>query len=247
MVAEKQASLSPTCRNSGHNNCRGAVSSGSLRFPTSCRSTVSLSHACTIAKKESVFDATIGCERTSKSYSRCSPERSECPSDLPAATRSRTRCLSSLISGKRFSSARDQTVEPSRRISKTPPVPGIKVMPPSSASKVVSNSWAIQAARNSHRHWVQYSISIRGRAVIKAGDATYFNGRLGEVSIARGITFFSHRNRGCRVGSCSRQRRRGIYRSRFEPSFHQVLRYLRLARNLLGIARILVHNRWQTR
>src|SRR5438132_1057793 len=51
---------------------------------------------------------------------------------------------------------------PSRRISKMPPVPGTSVTPRISCSNVTSSSCAIQAARSSHRHRVQYSISIRG-------------------------------------------------------------------------------------
>ena len=43
-----------------------------------------------------------------------------------------------------------------------PPVPGINATAPSSVSNVVNTSCAIQAARRSHRHWVQYSISNRG-------------------------------------------------------------------------------------
>src|SRR5437899_5928390 len=88
--------------------------------------------------------------------------RSVCPSDRPGATQSRTRCFSSLASGKRPCAARDQIVSPSTRTSKTPPLPGSNATSPRSAANVVNNSWAIHAARNSHRHCVQYSISTRG-------------------------------------------------------------------------------------
>src|SRR5262249_25231033 len=87
---------------------------------------------------------------------------SVCPSDRPGATQSRTRCFSSLASGKRPCAARDQMVSPSTRTSKTPPLPGCNATSPRSAAKVVNNSWAIHAARNSHQHCVQYSISTRG-------------------------------------------------------------------------------------
>src|SRR6202040_952937 len=50
----------------------------------------------------------------------------------------------------------------SRRISSTPPVPGISATSPISLWNVVRSSCAIQAARSSHRHCVHYSISIRG-------------------------------------------------------------------------------------
>src|SRR6266566_433205 len=52
------------------------------------------------------------------------------------------------------------------RTSKIPPVPGIKATSPSSVSNVVKSSCAIQAARNSHRHWMQYWIATRGRVFI---------------------------------------------------------------------------------
>src|SRR5713101_7867537 len=88
--------------------------------------------------------------------------RSVCPRSLPGATRSRTNCLSSLTSGKRFCVARDQIVSPSTRTSNTPPVPGCIASSPSSAANVVKSSCAIHAARNNQRHWVQYWISTRG-------------------------------------------------------------------------------------
>jgi hypothetical protein len=37
----------------------------------------------------------------------------------------------------------------------TPPVPGRSAISSRSVVKVVSSSWAIQAARSSQRHWVQ--------------------------------------------------------------------------------------------
>src|SRR5262249_29160025 len=94
-------------------------------------------------------------------YHQCAT-RSACPSDRPGATQSRTRCFSSLASGKRPCAARDQMVSPSTRTSKTPPLPGCSATSPRSAANVVNNSSAIHAARNSHRHCVQYSISTRG-------------------------------------------------------------------------------------
>src|ERR1017187_4192604 len=90
-------------------------------------------------------------------------QRSEWPRSFPGDTRSRTSCFSSLISGNLPSSCRDQIRAPSTRTSKTPPAPGTRVTPPTSCSKVDNSSCAIQAARNSHRRCVQYSISIRGR------------------------------------------------------------------------------------
>src|SRR6266446_5308564 len=88
--------------------------------------------------------------------------RSTCPRARPGATQSRTRCFSSFASGKRPCVARDQMVSPSTRTSKVPPLPGSNATSPSSVANVVNSSWAIHAARNSHRHCVQYSISTRG-------------------------------------------------------------------------------------
>src|SRR5215510_16414591 len=65
------------------------------------------------------------------------------------------------MSGKRPSAFRDHSVTLSTRTSKTPPVPGLSATSPISCSNVVNSSCAIQAARSSHRHWVQYSISTR--------------------------------------------------------------------------------------
>src|SRR3954454_22589814 len=72
------------------------------------------------------------------------------------------RPLSSGSGGKSPSAARDQTVSPSRRTSKTPPEPGTRATSPRSAGNVVSSSCAIQPARSSQRHCVQNSISTRG-------------------------------------------------------------------------------------
>src|SRR4051795_12605270 len=72
------------------------------------------------------------------------------------------RPLSSGSGGKSPSALRDQTVSPSTRTSKTPPVPGTSATSPRSAGNVVSSSCAIQPARSSQRHCVQYSISTRG-------------------------------------------------------------------------------------
>ncbi len=46
------------------------------------------------------------------------------------------------------------------------PAVGTKATSPNSDSNVANISWAIHAARNSQRHWVQYSICTRGRLVI---------------------------------------------------------------------------------
>ena len=97
--------------------------------------------------------------------------RSLWPRSLLGATRSRTSCFNSLISGKRRWSARDQITAPSTRISKTPPEPGTRATSRISLSNVVSSSCAIHAARNSHRHCVQYSISIRGRSDTSQGSS----------------------------------------------------------------------------
>src|SRR4051794_32164921 len=53
-------------------------------------------------------------------------------------------------------------------MSNTPPVPGTSATSPRSWGNVVSSSWAVQAARINHRHWVQYSISNRGCLVTPA-------------------------------------------------------------------------------
>ena len=86
------------------------------------------------------------------------------PSGFSGATISRTRCFNSVMSGKRPSSLRDQAMRLPARTVKTPPVPGTSATPPSSSSKVVNSSCAIQAARNSQRHCRQYSISMREAA-----------------------------------------------------------------------------------
>ena len=87
---------------------------------------------------------------------------STCPRSRPGAMRSRRRCFSSLASGKRPSLARDHSTSPSTRTSKMPPSSlGLRDTDSTSASKVLSSSCAIQAARNSQRHPVQYSISMR--------------------------------------------------------------------------------------
>jgi hypothetical protein len=88
--------------------------------------------------------------------------RSECPKSCSGATRSRISCLSSFISGKRCSFARDHTMSSPIRTSKIPPVPGCRQTSPISSWNVVSNSCAVHAARRSHRHCVQYSISMLG-------------------------------------------------------------------------------------
>ncbi|CFN82334.1 Uncharacterised protein [Bordetella pertussis] len=44
----------------------------------------------------------------------------------------------------------------------TPPVPGTRATSPRSAPKVESSSCAIQAARSSHWHCVQYWMAMRG-------------------------------------------------------------------------------------
>src|SRR6516164_5911744 len=78
---------------------------------------------------------------------------SVCPSERPGATRSRTSCLISLISGKRPRSLRDQMTSSSTRTSKTPPVlSGVSVTEPSSSANVVNSSCAIQPARRPQPH-----------------------------------------------------------------------------------------------
>src|SRR3990172_139066 len=62
---------------------------------------------------------------------------------------------------KTFFSFRNQIISSSTRISKIPPVPGTSATSLSSDSKVVKSSCAIQAARISQRHCVQYLISTR--------------------------------------------------------------------------------------
>ena len=78
--------------------------------------------------------------------------RSEWPKSLPCAIRSRTSCLSSLISGNRPLSARDQMISSWTRTSNTPPTPGIIASSPISVENVVRSSCAIQAVRKSQRH-----------------------------------------------------------------------------------------------
>src|SRR6266849_4601242 len=63
-------------------------------------------------------------------------QRSAWPRSLPGAMRSRTSCLSSLLSGKRPSFSRDQTSSPSTRTSKTPPVPEMSASSPMSSWNV---------------------------------------------------------------------------------------------------------------
>jgi hypothetical protein len=79
--------------------------------------------------------------------------------------RSRTNCFNSLDSGKRPAWLRANNNSPFNRTSNMPPVPGTKVTALRSPSNVISSSCAIQAARNSHRHCVQYSISICGKLI----------------------------------------------------------------------------------
>ena len=91
--------------------------------------------------------------------------RIKCPSGRAGAQeQSRRAAAASALSapGKRPSAARDQTTCSPTRTSKMPPVPGTSATSPSSAWKVVSSSCAVQPARISHRHCVQYSISTRG-------------------------------------------------------------------------------------
>src|SRR5438552_1705480 len=78
--------------------------------------------------------------------SPCRLSLSECPRSRPGATRSRTACLSRGRSGNPCR-LRSHTVSPSTRTTNTPPVPGTRATSPSSRSKVVSSSWATQAAR----------------------------------------------------------------------------------------------------
>jgi hypothetical protein len=67
-------------------------------------------------------------------------DRNGWPKSLPGAMRSRTTCLSSLISGNRPFSARDQTVSSPIRISKTLPVAGTSASSPISVENVVKSS-----------------------------------------------------------------------------------------------------------
>jgi len=87
--------------------------------------------------------------------------RSEWPNFFSGETRSRTSCFVCLMSGNLLASCRDKIWVPTTRTLKTPPVSGTRVTP-TSCAKVNSSSCAIQAARNSHRQCVQYSISIHG-------------------------------------------------------------------------------------
>jgi hypothetical protein len=69
------------------------------------------------------------------------------------AARGDAVCLSSVISGKRFCSLRDQISASSARTSNTPPVAsGVSVTEPISSAKVVSNSCAIQEERRPQPH-----------------------------------------------------------------------------------------------
>jgi hypothetical protein len=64
-------------------------------------------------------------------------------------------------------SERDQIGIPSIHTSNTPLLPGTSPTLASMDSKMVSSSWATQAARSSHLHCMQYSISIRGRPLMR--------------------------------------------------------------------------------
>jgi len=89
---------------------------------------------------------------------------SACPKDRPGAARSRTSCLSSVISGKRLCSARDQIISPSTRTSERPPVAsGVSVTEPMSSANLVNNSCAIQLDRKHQPHNLQYVIPTVGR------------------------------------------------------------------------------------
>jgi len=68
---------------------------------------------------------------------------------------SRTRCFSTLASGKPPSALRSQICTPLQVMRKIPPVPGSSATRPRSSANVLSNSWASHAARSSHWHWVQ--------------------------------------------------------------------------------------------
>lgn len=94
--------------------------------------------------------------------------RSEWPSDFSGATRPRTSCFSSLISGNRPCSALDQMTAPPTLTSKTPPVPGTRVTPISFSNVVRSLLSHPIGAQEPGGTGGQYSISsAEGRSFVE--------------------------------------------------------------------------------
>src|SRR5450830_266967 len=81
--------------------------------------------------------------------------RSLCPRSRCGSIWSRTRCLSTLASGKPPSALRSQICTPSQVMRNAPPVAGSSATLPRSSAKVLNSSWASHAARSNHWHCVQ--------------------------------------------------------------------------------------------